>query len=134
MAAKWVLPDEPLAEAATSLRERWVQREFQAVVPDLFWPEMTNPLWTAAPRGRVTLKVAEAGLAALQQLDITTVSSKAFCDQALQWSLLYAHPSYNMIYAALALQLHTEVVTADERWVRAVGSCLPVRWLGAPSF
>jgi len=62
---------------------------------------------------------------------MTTIPSAPFCDQALQWSLRYGHRAYDMIYVALAAQLGTEVITADEHWVRAVGSRLPVRWLGA---
>ncbi|HVB39656.1 MAG TPA: type II toxin-antitoxin system VapC family toxin [Terriglobales bacterium] len=131
VAAMWVLPDEPLAEAAAALRNRFVRNEVEAVVPDLFWPEMANLFWRAATRGRVTASVAEAGLAAIRNLDLTTHASIPLCDQALQWGLRYGHPAYDMIYAALAAQLGTEVITADERWVRAVGSRLPVRWLGA---
>ena len=131
VAAKWVLPDEPLSEAAAALQQRHLHREIQAIVPDLFWPEMTNFFWSSVKRGRMSAEKAGADLADLQQLEMTTIPSAPFCDQALQWSLRYGHRAYDMIYVALAAQLGTEVITADEHWVRAVGSRLPVRWLGA---
>jgi predicted nucleic acid-binding protein len=91
---------------------------------------MANFFWRAVMRGRMAVAKAEADLADLRLLDLVTVASAGLCEQALRWSVEFEHPAYDMVYAALAADLGIEVVTADERFVRAVGSRLPVRWLG----
>lgn len=130
IAAKWVLPNEPQEDEALVLRERIVGGEFKAAVPDLFWPEMANLLWKSVRRGRMVAEKAVLDLAGLQDLDIGTYESFPLCRQALVWSLALGHSPYDLIYAALAQHLSAEVVTADERFFQAVGSRLPVRWLG----
>lgn len=130
VAAKWMLREEPLAEVAEHLYDRILDGSVQAIAPDLFWPEMANFFWRAVMRGRMAVAKAEADLADLRLLDLVTVASAGLCEQALRWSVEFEHPAYDMVYAALAADLGIEVVTADERFVRAVGSRLPVRWLG----
>jgi predicted nucleic acid-binding protein len=41
---------------------------------------------------------------------------------ALRLALLLAHPIYDCLYLALALQTHTPLVTADRRFVAAIGA------------
>jgi predicted nucleic acid-binding protein len=39
--------------------------------------------------------------------------------------------AYGCLYAALAIQFKTEMITADERLATALTAHLPVKWLGA---
>ena len=49
------------------------------------------------------------------------------------WSIAVANERsfYDSLYVALAVTAKTELITADERLVNALGSRFPVRWLGA---
>ncbi len=61
-------------------------------------------------------------------------NARPLCSGRVQVASLgidFNHSCYDMVYAALALRLGTHVVTADERWVRAAGTRLPLRWLGS---
>lgn len=130
VAAKWLFPEEPQWHDALLLRERIVNGQVQAAVPDLFWPEVTNMLRKAVARRRIAAAKATRDLANLRLVGVLTISTAHLCETALDWGTAYAHPTYDLIYAALARQLHGEVVTADERFIQAVGSSLPVRRLG----
>ena len=50
--------------------------------------------------------------------------------QALQIAVVCDRSFYDSLYVALALSTGTELITADERLVSALGSRFPVRWLG----
>jgi predicted nucleic acid-binding protein len=51
--------------------------------------------------------------------------------QALRIAVTFERSFYDSLYVALAMSTKTELITADERLVNALGSRFPVRWLGA---
>ena len=51
--------------------------------------------------------------------------------EALKIALVYDRSVYDGLYAALAVQSKTDVITADERLADALAARLPVKWLGA---
>jgi predicted nucleic acid-binding protein len=50
--------------------------------------------------------------------------------QAFQIAVDYDRSFYDSLYVALALTAKTQLITADERLVKALGSRFPIRWLG----
>ncbi len=133
VAAKWCLPakGEPLADEAFDLLERYVKGEVRFVVPDLFWAELANLLWKAVRQGRCTKTAAEAALAALQERELQTVSSRSLLDLAFGIATAFDRTVYDSLYVALAVELKARLITADERLANTLAAQLPVKWLGA---
>jgi predicted nucleic acid-binding protein len=133
VAAKWLLPaaGEGLLEPATRLLERHVKRELQLLAPNLIEAEIGNVLWKAVQRNRISRTEAENSLRQFAALAIHVLPTSDLLGQALQIAVGCNRSFYDCLYVALALATKTELITADERLVNALGSRFPVRWLGA---
>jgi predicted nucleic acid-binding protein len=132
VAAKWVLPaaGEGLLDQANRLIERHVRRDLQLLAPDLIEAEIGNVLWKAVRRKRIGQAEAENSLRRFTELGIHTIPTFELLDRALQIAVGWDRSFYDSLYVALALATKTELITADERLVHALGSRFPVRWLG----
>ena len=133
VAAKWLLPaaGEGLLDQAIRLVALHVRRELQLLAPDLIEAEIGNVLWKAVRRNRISQPEAENSLRRFTALAIQIVPTSNLLGQALQIALACNRSVYDSLYVALALATKTELITADERLVNALGSRFPVRWLGA---
>jgi predicted nucleic acid-binding protein len=133
VAAKWVLPaaGEALLEQANHLIARHVRRELQLLAPDLIEAEIGNVLWKAARRKRISPADAENSLRRFTELGIQAIPTSDLLGKALHIAVTCDRSFYDSLYVALALATQTELITADERLVKALGSRFPVRWLGA---
>jgi predicted nucleic acid-binding protein len=132
VAAKWLLPaaGEGLLEQADHLIARHVKRELQLLAPDLIEAEIGNVLWKAARRKRISPADAENSLRRFTELGIESIPTSDLLGKALQIAVAYDRSFYDALYVAVALATKSELVTADERLVNALGSRFPVRWLG----
>jgi predicted nucleic acid-binding protein len=130
---KWIplFFSEPLVSKAKQYLERRSAGEIALVVPDLFWPEVTGVLCRAARRGVCKLDEAETALAALQDLHLPTLSSPTIANPALGIAVKYGRSIYDSMYVALAVHLHSQLITADEKLANALAAHLPVIWLGS---
>ena len=130
--AKWTSPGtiEPLADRADRFLRAYVDGSFKILVPDLFWIEIANFLWKSAKRGEITTVLAGHGLEAMLNRDFPTVPSRAVLPEALKIAVDFGRTVYDSTYVALAVATRTELITADERLVNALGTRFPVRWLG----
>ena len=133
VAAKWLLPaaGEGLLEQANRLAALHVRRELQLLVPDLIQAEIGNVLWEAVRRNRISQAEAENSLRQFTALSIQVVPTSDLLIQALRIAVTFERSFYDSLYVALAMSTKTELITADERLVNALGSRFPVRWLGA---
>jgi predicted nucleic acid-binding protein len=133
VAAKWLLPaaGEGLLDQANHLLALHVRRELQLLAPDLIGAEIGNVLWKAVRRNRISHAEAESSLRRFNDLAIQVIPASDLLVQALQIAVICDRSFYDSLYVALALTTKTELVTADERMVNALGSRFPVRWLGA---
>jgi predicted nucleic acid-binding protein len=133
VAAKWLLPaaGEGFLDQANHLVALHVRRELQLLAPDLIEHELGNALWKAVRRKRISQTEAENSLRNFAALEIQVVPTSDLLNQALQIAVACDRSFYDSLYIALALSTKTELITADERLVNALGSRFPVRWLGA---
>jgi len=132
VAAKWLLPaaGEALLDQANHLIERHVRRELLLLAPDLIEAEIGNILWKAVRRNRLRPADATNSLRRFTELGIQTIPTSGLLDRSLQIAIDCDRSFYDSLYVALALATETELITADERLVNALGSRFPVRWLG----
>jgi predicted nucleic acid-binding protein len=132
VAAKWLLPaaGEGLLDQATRLAALHVKRELQLLAPELIEAELGNVLWKAVRRKRISRIEAGNSLRNFAALAIQVIPTSDLLDQALQIAVDCDRSFYDSLYIALALSTKTELITADERLVNALGSRFPVRWLG----
>ena len=134
VAVKWFLvSEEPWKTQALGLLARYRAKEFDLVVPDLFWAEFGNILWKAVRRGRCTRNAAETSIAALKDLDLTTFPCQGLVEQAFNIAAGFDRTFYDRIYVALAIESRAQLITADEKLANALAAHLPVKWLGALS-
>ncbi len=133
VAVKWLLPaaGEGLLEQANRLLERHVKRELQLLAPNFIEAEIGNALWKAVQRNRIGPTEAENSVRQFTALAIHVLPTSELLGQALQIAVSCNCSFYDGLYVALALATKTELVTADERMVNALGSRFPIRWLGA---
>jgi predicted nucleic acid-binding protein len=131
VAAKWSLRDETLVEEAVALLNSHGRREIELIVPDLFWAEFGNILWKAIRRSRCTPAGAEANIAAVKDLNLTTVPSSGLIEQAFKIATRFNRTVYDSLYVALAVESRAQLITADEKMANALAAHLPVKWLGA---
>lgn len=115
VAVKWVV-DEEGSEAAAEL----AMEDLEA--PDLLYVESANVLWTKALRGELTEAEAAERLALLLEAPLRLIPSKGLLERAQALAFELEHPVYDCVYLALALDRDTELVTADGRFVNALGA------------
>lgn len=132
VAAKWVLPaqDEPLVAEAEGLLATFVDGTCALAVPDLFWPEITNILWKSVAQRRLNERDAVDRLTSLKRLAMPVMLTEPLAGESLAISLAYQRSAYDSFYVALAVSMRRSLITADERLAHALGTRLPVRWLG----
>lgn len=109
VALKWVL-SEPGSDAALALRNE------ELIAPVLWVAEAANALWRSVRVGQLTIDDATEALSELFDAPVASVAMEPHLPRALELAASLAHPIYDCIYLALALQHGVQVVTADRRF------------------
>jgi predicted nucleic acid-binding protein len=133
VAAKWLplFHHEPLTLEAKKISQEWLAGNIYLYVPDLFWPELANILWKSAKMGFCQPQEAEAALQAIQDQNLSTISSTTLVNRALTIATKYNRTAYDSIYVSLAVHLNAQLITADEKLANALAAYFPIKWLGA---
>jgi predicted nucleic acid-binding protein len=132
IAIKWIAPtgSESLMPEAAEFLRRYVEGEIDFVVPDIFWAEVSHVLSKGVRRGRWGRKQAELAEPDMESRKFISVSSRSLLPEAFRIALDFDCSVYDCIYVAVAAQIKTEFITADEGLVNALAARFPVRWLG----
>jgi predicted nucleic acid-binding protein len=133
VAAKWALParHEQLRPQAFDLLDRYLNKEIEFLVPDVFWTEIAHVLWKAVRQRRQSRADAHDALAEIIARNFFTVASIELLPEALSISLSFDQAVYDCLYIALARRTSMQLITADERLANAMAARFPVKWLGA---
>ncbi len=132
VAVKWFLQGdgESLMSEALALLNAYEQQKIQIVVPDLFSVEITSAIWKAVRVGRIARAIGDQAVKLLLEREFPTVPSVKLLDQAFQIATDHGRTVYDCLYVALAVQINTQLITADERLANALAARYPVKWLG----
>lgn len=132
IAVKWAIPaKEPLKDESCRLLKGYVDGDIDFIVPDIFWAEIGSVMCNGARRGRWSRSDAESITADMRARDFRSVPSHMLLPEALKISFRYERSIYDSLYAALALEFKSTLITADKRLANALAAHLPVKWLGA---
>lgn len=118
---KWYLP-EPMSDEAISWLKTAARQEIRLVAPDLLLYELGNALWKHVRAGVLGSDEAAFILEHVTHSPIQMVDAAVVAVDALRIAWLCHVTVYDASYVALASALNTQVVTADERLVRALAS------------
>lgn len=114
VAMKWLV-DEDGSEAAFTLKDR------DLAAPALLRIEAANVLRTLVARQAATPAEALDLFALLQDAPVTIVDhDEALERRALQLGLELGHPVYDCFYLALAERMNRRLITADNRFLKAL--------------
>lgn len=117
VAFKWLKNrDEPFYEKAATLLEQHLKGEIRIMVPGLLFVEIANALSTKTatrPKAiRSSLRVLyDFGLEVYRESEEDVITASLFARK-------YKTSVYDMLYAVIAKKTGTELVTADEQFVR----------------
>ena len=110
-------PDEAQVQAQALLREHAAGRE-RLKAPALVVYEVTNAVWQAERRGRISSAQSDEILQAASGLDIELVPLN--WGESLPLARRFGRSAYDAAYLTLAERLGERLVTADERLYNAV--------------
>lgn len=120
VAAKWLLP-EPDSDKAEAVLSAWNHGVVALLAPVLLHVEIANLLWKTAAQRIIGADDAKRLLVRFAALKLPLVPTSApLLEEALSFSLSLKHPVYDCLYATLAMQERSELLTADEKLFRAL--------------
>lgn len=121
-------PDEAQPQAQAVLRAHAAGRD-RLKAPALIVYEVTNAVWQAERRGRITSAQADEILQAASGLDVELLPYQ--WGESLPLARKFNRSAYDAAYLALAEARGEKMITADERLYNAVHAKLKwVLWLG----
>ena len=114
VALKWTLT-EPGSETAGQLIGRG-----DLAAPAMLHIELGHTLTKLSRQRMIAPAAALSAWRALRQADILIYDDEALLELAAEFSLALNASFYDCVYLALAIETADQVVSADERFVRAV--------------
>lgn len=117
VAAKWYLAEDLVPHAFGVL-----ESEADLAAPDLLLIEVGNILWKRVRTGDMALAEAATSVRALRRLAIELHSPQRLLVHALEIAVAHDRTVYDALYVALAVNLDTVLVTADQRLHNAIAA------------
>ncbi len=116
IAIKWVIN-----EVYTDISLRLLDDDRNILlIPDFFFPEITNILWKKVRKGEITLKQAQEMLNELKKVNLQISESYPLMSNALNIAVRIQQAVYDCVYLSLAIKNNCQMVTADNRFVNAL--------------
>jgi predicted nucleic acid-binding protein len=121
---KWVVP-EPDSAKAIRLRDDYRNGVIELLSPDVFPIEIAHALTRAERQGRITSAQGAIALADISSLLPRLHASFPLLPRAYQISSQLRIGVYDCLYVALAEREACQLITADDRLVRALQPQFP---------
>ncbi len=131
VAVKWQLDDEEYVDKADAIKQAFLRREVDFIVPVIFPVEWANAINVAITRGRFPENEWKGALQDLEALQIPVRNPPGLLFEAWQIARQHNRTVYDGLYIALAGAEGCEMVTGDRRLFNAVSPHLGwVHWIG----
>jgi predicted nucleic acid-binding protein len=124
VAVKWLFEEQD-SDRAEALLTSAGDNRLKLVAPVILSAEIANALWKRMRRGDMdrqkTLETGER----FDEVCPVLLPIEDLVQRALELAIDSRHPVYDCLYVALAEQLSSELITADERLYRAFAHDFP---------
>ena len=124
VALRVVLPND-LTPKAERLRDEYKQGIHELIAPSIFVGEIASALTKAERQQLIPVGDAQDHFANLMAWSPVLSEYESLTYQAIEISSRTRCGFYDALYAALAEQENCELVTADDKFLRAVQSTMP---------
>ena len=124
VAIKWVLP-EPSRERAADLLRAYGEGHVYLIAPRLMRTEVASALSKRSRRGQISADEARDAFRIFDRRRPIELDTSMHLDQALSLSLRHQVSLWDCVYLALAIDFGCAIVTADQRFYRAVSVRYP---------
>ena len=114
---KWFVP-----EVGSDAASRLLASEDRLEAPDLLFAEIASAIWKKVIRGQLTRAESQLLISDIEKIAVNTTPCRALANDAYAIALITSRSVYDSMYVALALRLDTRMITADERFFRALQS------------
>lgn len=125
VAVKWQLRDEEHIDKADAIKQAFLLRTLELIIPVIFSVEWANALNVAILRGRFPENEWQDALKDLEALQIPVRNPPSLLFEAWQIARAHSRAVYDGLYVALAKIEGCELVTGDRKLFNAVSSQLP---------
>jgi predicted nucleic acid-binding protein len=129
VAVKWFLP-EPYSTEARKILDEYRNGLISFLAPDLINAEFGNIIWKKHVFQGLAASDAQSIMDDFRALPLTFVPTATLLDDAYKLAVQHRRTVYDSLYLALSLREGCCFVTADERFVNALGASFPgIVWI-----
>ncbi len=121
---KWLIPEDDQPKAL-KIRDLYQEARMNVIAPGLLTAEIGNVLWKRVRSGLLGSAHADKALFRFQQDTPVLRDSQVINATALRLAVLHNRTFYDSLYLAVAIHHHCDLVTADEKFVRAMEPAFP---------
>ncbi len=114
---KWFVP-----EVHSDAARRLLEYRHQYAAPDLLFAETANAIWRKVRRGELSSEYGQRLVTDIGRVAVETIPCRALAIDAHALATGIGRTVYDAMYLALAVQLETRMITADERLARALAA------------
>jgi predicted nucleic acid-binding protein len=124
VAVKWFVV-EPYSTEARRILDAYQNSSLSFLAPDLINAEFGNIIWKKHLLQGLAASDAQDVLDKFRQLQFTFVPTATLLEDAYRIAVTHRRTVYDSLYLALGIREGCQVVTADEKFVNAVGAAFP---------